>query len=178
MTTYDEIKEENLAMKRASLMLGSKFYKKWFKKETITAGEDNQMAKVYLGGTWNGALWRKDIIRMLDTRKVGYFDPIVKVWNEEAQKAEIKARETYEWVLYWITPEIKGVYSIAEAVDDSNKRPNNVLFGFEVVSCTDPWLKLDIELVKSLTAVGRMIECNGGRWFRQLFEVAEFLNKQ
>ena len=37
-------------------------------------------------------------------------------------------RETADFVLYGITNYIKGVYSIAEVVDDSNKRPGKTIF--------------------------------------------------
>ena len=173
----DDINKENRDMKWA-IWLQSR---PWFKGEEVKLGkqigEEKKMAKVFMGGTCGESVWRQDLVRMLKPG-AGYFDPVVEEWNEEAMKNEIKARETYEYVLYWITPEIRGVYSIAEVVDDSNKRPHKTLFGFEVDSCTTPGLKLDIQLVKSLTAVGKMVELNGGRWFRQLFEVAEYLNKQ
>lgn len=136
------------------------------------------MAKVFLGGTCSGSKWRADLIRMLDTKRIGYFDPVVSEWNAEAQAREIRERKTCEYVLYWITPEIKGVYSIAEVIDDSNKRPTGTLFGFDVISDIDPDLKLSIELVKSLAAVGKMVERNGGRWFKTLSEVSEYLNER
>lgn len=33
-------------------------------------------------------------------------------------------------LLYVITPKMTGVYSIAEAVDDSNKQPGRVVFSY------------------------------------------------
>ena len=135
------------------------------------------MSRIFLGGTHSGNPWRSELIRMLDEKKVGYFDPIVKDWNTEARIIELRERKTCEFVLYWITPEINGVYSIAEVIDDSNKRPLRTMYGFDVVSTIDSDLKLSDAMVKSLSAVGGMVVRNGGRWFRQLFEVADFLNK-
>jgi len=134
------------------------------------------MAKVFLGGTCAGSKWREDLIRMLDTKRIGYFDPVVPDWNAEAQAREVKERETCDYRLYWITPEMKGVYSIAEVVDDSNKRPTGTLFGFDVISTVDPAVSMPIEQVKSLAAVGKMVVRNGGRWFKTLAEVAKYLN--
>lgn len=90
---------------------------------------------------------------------------------------ELRERETCDYVLYWIVPEMSSVYSIAEVIDDSNKRPLRTMYGFDVVSTIDSELKLSDAMVKSLSAVGGMVVRNGGRWFRQLFEVADFLNK-
>lgn len=83
------------------------------------------MSKVFLGGTCNDSTWRDDLIPKL---KIDYFNPIVDDWNKEAQQEEIKERKNSDYVLYVITPKMSGVYSIAEVVDDSNKRPEKTLF--------------------------------------------------
>ena len=83
---------------------------------------------------------------------------------------EIKQREQCDCCLYVITPEMTGVYSIAEVVDDSNKRPDKTVFcvlndgGF-----TDGQMR-------SLNSVGEMVKRNGGRFFLSLGEVANYLN--
>lgn len=91
--------------------------------------------KVYLGGTWIHSNWRSCLKPLLH---IDYFDPIdskwnnrpnVPNWNIEVMKEEIKQKEECDIVLYVITPEHEGVYSsIAEAVDDSNKRPEKLIF--------------------------------------------------
>src|SRR5687768_12798989 len=81
--------------------------------------------EIFLGGTCNGSNWRDQLKPLLT---IEYFDPVVTDWNEEAQKREIEKRETCDLVLYVITPRMTGVYSIAEAIDDSNKRPEKTLF--------------------------------------------------
>lgn len=126
--------------------------------------------KVFLGGTTNNTDWRDQFIKKL---KIGYFNPVVDDWNEEAQNEEIKQRKECDFVLYVITPKMEGVYSIAEVVDDSNKRPDKTIF------C---WLKEDDNKefskhqIKSLDMVGKMVEENGGKWFKTLNDVAVFLN--
>jgi GH15 family glucan-1,4-alpha-glucosidase len=40
---------------------------------------------------------------------------------------ELRQRETCDICLYVITPKMTGVYSIAEVIDDSNKRPNKTV---------------------------------------------------
>lgn len=82
------------------------------------------MTKVFLGGTCAGSKWREELIPML---KIDYFNPVVPDWTEECYKEELKQREECDFVLYVITPQMRGVYSIAEVVDDSNKRPTKTM---------------------------------------------------
>lgn len=111
--------------------------------------------KVFLGGTCNESNWREKIIKNI---KIDYFNPVVKDWTPECQEEEIKQRNICDFVLYVITPKMTGVYSIAEVIDDSNKRPNSTIFCY---------LKLDeskyfeINQCKSLDMVGKMVEKNG-----------------
>lgn len=80
--------------------------------------------KVFLGGTCNESTWREILISML---KIDYFNPVVDNWDEEAQKNEMIEKENANYCLYVITPLMSGVYSIAEVVDDSNKRPEKTI---------------------------------------------------
>ena len=34
------------------------------------------MNRIFLGGTWNGTTWRKDLVRVLN--QIDYFDPVVE----------------------------------------------------------------------------------------------------
>lgn len=122
--------------------------------------------KVFLGGTCNESTWREKLIPML---KIDYFNPVVKDWKPENMKGEIEQREICDFVLYVITKEMIGAYSIAEVVDDSNKRPNKTIFcyldeGFSV------------EQIKSLSQVRKMIESNGAKTFSSIKEIANYLN--
>ncbi len=123
--------------------------------------------KVFLGGTCNESKWRDVLKKSLDAVSIDYFDPVVDDWNEEAQQREIRERKNCEYVLYTITPKMSGVYSIAEAVDDSNKRPDKVIF---VVVGKDG-NEFDEGQLKSLSQVGKMVEENGGKY---LFSENEF----
>lgn len=151
------------------------------------------MKKVFLGGTCNGSKWRDELIPMLD---IDYFNPVVADWNEGCYQEELRQREICDYCLYVITPRMTGVYSIAEVIDDSNKRPNKTLF---CVLKSDIKYRLDIRWneetekfcigqeeaekqfdegqMKSLDRVGRMVESNGGKYFKSLEEVASYLNK-
>lgn len=128
------------------------------------------MKKVFLGGTTNNSDWRDTLIKKL---KIDYFNPVVKDWNEAAQKEEIKQRKNCDYVLYVITPKMEGVYSIAEVVDDSNKRPEKTIFAYLL---DDDSKEFGKHQIKSLDMVGKMVKDNGGKWFKSLGEIADFLN--
>lgn len=142
--------------------------------------------KVFLGGTCNNSVWREKLIPMLECE---YFNPVVEDWTAECVEEEIRQRDECECCLYTITPSMTGVYSIAEAVDDSNKKPNKTIF---CVLSTDVSLgevndkcklyqypnektSFSIGEMKSLNQVGTMIEKNGGKYFNTLEDVAIFL---
>jgi len=129
------------------------------------------MKKVFLGGTCNESTWREYLIKLL---KIDYFNPVVPDWTPECMEEELRQRETCDFVLYTITPRMTGVYSIAEVVDDSNKRPEKTIFCL----LTYEWDKStwDHGQWKSLNQVGRMVERNGGKYFTDLHDVADYLN--
>lgn len=128
------------------------------------------MKKVFLGGTTNNSNWRDELIKSL---KIDYFNPVVKDWNEEAQKKEIKERKECDFVLYVITPKMEGVYSIAETIDDSNKRPEKTIFCYLLEDENKEFSKHQL---KSLDMTGKMVEENGGKWFKSLKEISTYLN--
>jgi hypothetical protein len=128
------------------------------------------MKKVFLGGTTNNSDWRDKLIKKL---KLDYFNPVVKDWNEAAQKEEIKQRKNCDYVLYVITAKMEGVYSIAEVIDDSNKRPEKTIFAYLL---DDDGKEFTKHQIKSLDMVGSMVEENKGKWFKSLEEIADFLN--
>lgn len=130
------------------------------------------MSKVFLGGTCGGSKWRSLIIPKL---KIDYFDPVVPDWNDEAYQRELKEREESDYCLYTITPKMAGVYSIAEVIDDSNKRPEKTLF---FIILQDGGAEFSKDQLKSLQAVGKMVETNGGKFFKKLDDLIEYLNKE
>lgn len=96
-------------------------------------------------------------------------------WNEEAQQTEIEKRETCDYVLYVITPKMKGVYSIAEVVEDSIKRPNKTLFCY--LNNYDN-LTFDEHQIKSLEMTKLMIENNGAKTFNNIYDIVTYLNEK
>lgn len=58
---------------------------------------------------------------------------------------------------------MKGVYSIAEVVDDSNKRPAKTIFAFLTNDGSDSF---DTSQIKSLEKVGEMVKKNGAQYIK------------
>jgi hypothetical protein len=128
------------------------------------------MKRVALMGTTNGSKWRDSFIPKLS---IEYFNPVVEDWNNEAQANELKERDRCDYVLYVITPFSNGWYSIAEAVDDSNKRPEKTLFVF---LHGDGCFNFTKGQVQSLQNVAKMVKANGGKHFLTLDDALTFLN--
>ena len=126
---------------------------------------------VFLGGTCANSTWRGLLIPKL---KIDYFNPVVENWDETCMAEEIRQRENCDYCLYVITPKMTGVYSIAEVVDDSNKRPEKTVF---CINQYDGMHSFTEHQMKSLNQVGEMVQKNGGRWLKNLNEVAAYLNE-
>ena len=128
-------------------------------------GKDKKI-KVALMGMCADSTWRDQLIPKLE---IDYFNPVVDDWTEDCMAEEIRQRETCDYVLYVITSDMTGVYSIAEVVDDSNKRPDKTVFCFTTYG-------FDKSQKKSLGQVKKMVKENGANVFDTLEEVAKFLN--
>jgi len=70
---------------------------------------------VGLFGTCNDSNWRNELIPQL---KVPFFNPVITdgSWNESCRQVEEQAKSRAHILLYVITPEMIGIYSIAELV--------------------------------------------------------------
>ncbi len=126
--------------------------------------------KVFLGGTCNGSQWRAKIKQELN---IDWFDPVVEDWTPECQEEEIRQRKTCDYCLYTITPAMTGFYSIAEVIDDSNKRPDKTIL---VVLDEDGDYSFNYSQLKSLQMVKRMVQDNGGTVWETLEGAAEYMN--
>lgn len=134
--------------------------------------EETYKRKVFLGGTCNNSTWRDELIPKLT---IDYFNPVVDNWTEECQKEEQKQRKNCSICLYVITPKMTGTYSIAEVVDDSNKRPKKTVL---VTLRTDSGNKFTDAQWKSLGEVSKMVLRNGGQYFDTLEAAANYINEK
>lgn len=125
--------------------------------------------KVFLGGTCNGYKWREDLIPKL---RCDYYNPVVENWTESDRLREVQERETADIVLYTITEDIEGVYSIAEVLDDSHRKPGRTIFCN--LCKNNPLLKEHMK--KSLVGVEKLLKRNDIQCFDNLDAVADYIN--
>lgn len=130
------------------------------------------MKRVFLGGTCNESTWRNVMMIHLNDDGLDYFNPVVDDWNEEARKNELLERETCDYCLYAITPKMTGTYSIAEVVDDSNKRPEKTIM---VMIRYDGKEQFEKGQWRSLSAVASLVKSNGGHVFDNCKSASVFM---
>lgn len=131
------------------------------------------MRKVFLGGTCNNSNWREYLIPMLS---IPYFNPVVAEWTPDDMEREIYERETCEYVLYVLTPYMQSIYSIAEVVQDSNKRPHRTILC--VLPQEEDGSCFDEHTHKALGQICSMVRNNGATILDSLEEVAYYVNQQ
>lgn len=129
--------------------------------------------RVFLGGTSNNTLWRDELIKLLEP-SITYFNPIVQTWTEECKTVELQERSNCDILLYVITPQMLGVYSIAELVEDSIKNSEKTIF---VRLKTYEGMSFEERAWSSLTSVEEMVKANGAKVFIDLEETATYINQ-
>ncbi len=128
--------------------------------------------KVYLSGVENGSKWRENLIPKL---KIEYYNPLSVPITEETITAMQNERNAADFLLYVVTPKMNDMFIISELTDESNKRPNKLIFCF---LSNDEEAEFNKHQIKSLNATGKMVRANGAIWFETMEEVVEFLNGQ
>lgn len=143
------------------------------------------MAKVFLGGTCSHSKWRDLLIEnkaMGAKLEIDYFNPVVVDWKPECQAEEIKQREECDYILYVITPRMSGVYSIAEVVEDSIKRPEKTIFAIINADTLDDVSQqithFSDSQLKSLKAVAGLVKRNGATVLNSLKQIRDYLNSK
>lgn len=125
--------------------------------------------KVFLGGTCAETSWREELRLSL---QVPSFNPVVEDWTEDYQEIERQEKDYKCNIhLYVITSAMKGVFSIAEAVQSSLTKGKITILhiipkGFNTHE------------LKSLNAVVDMIQRNGGIAYidNELMRTARIIN--
>jgi len=134
------------------------------------------MIKVFEGGTCNNSKWRDVLETKLDSacalNMIELFNPVVDDWNAEAQKREVLYKENCDFQLFVITPKMTGVFSIAEAIDCSNKNPEKCIF---CILQEDEGDAFTDGQMKSLIQTSKMIINNGGHAYASIKSVADYL---
>lgn len=88
-------------------------------QDKLIIDKEDKPQRFFLGGTTAGTGWRDEVIPELKKRELEFFDPRVEDWNDEARKKEEEEKEKCDTMLFLITPEMKGVFSVAEVINSS-----------------------------------------------------------
>lgn len=89
-------------------------------KFNVRIDEIEKPERFFLGGTCNGTTWREELIPELEKHGYTYFNPVVPDWTPECIEIEnIEKNEKCNTHLYILTPEMKGVYSVAEIINST-----------------------------------------------------------
>lgn len=143
-----------------------------YARDQYRSGKQGERISVFLGGTCNGSQWREQLIPMLDATGFNYFNPVVPNWTPECKAEEIRQRAECNVCLYTITPKMTGVYSVAEVVDDSNKRPRNTVLCILSEDDGHVWTESQ---ARSLDSVAALVRANGAAVFYRLDVAVEHL---
>lgn len=138
--------------------------------------------KIFLGGTCANSTWRDELIPELDKLGYSYFNPIVPDWTPECQEIEKKEKdENCDCHLYILTPEMKGVFSIAEIIDSAYTVRESG-FGCMLLGIMGDESSWGISQWKSLMAVLDMVnrisggsKSISGKVLKESCEILEFL---
>ena len=133
-----------------------------------------------MGGTCAETTWRQELINLYNKKydandKVEWFNPVVDDWTPECVENEYRMKNKSDYELYVITPQISGVFSIAEVVDASNKKPEKTIF-----CIIDEHMNKSFEesQLKSLKETENLIKANGANVFNDLNSICVFINSK
>lgn len=126
--------------------------------------------KVFLGGTTVNSKWRDEIKSLLT---IDYFDPVVDDWNEESRNIEKIEKSKCDVHLYTLTPEIQGIFSIAEATESANKMPERTIL---CILNEYGNSSFNEGMSRSMKAFIDLIESNNVKVFYSLEDTANYLN--
>jgi Holliday junction resolvase RusA-like endonuclease len=78
--------------------------------------------RIFLGGTIGTDDWRGDLEKLLKKEKINSFNPVASDWSLDRIPIEEDEKDNKcDFLLYVITHEMKGAYSLAEVVDSAYK---------------------------------------------------------
>lgn len=111
--------------------------------------------RVFLGGTNSEDNWKEKIIAALEKRGFEYYNP--EESEEDIETKNLIKDENCDSHLYVLTPELKGVYSIAEIINSSwEVREHN--FGSCIVGIMGSKEEWGEEMWESLESMIKMIK--------------------
>ncbi|GEM_PF-6332754 len=95
--------------------------------------------------------------------------------NELDVQEDITSRDDCDVLLYIVDATMNNLGDVIDVVNDSNHHPNKTIFCFSGETVKDK--NFNDHQVKSLNAIGKMVERNGAKWFPDIDLVLEHLKK-
>ncbi len=131
--------------------------------------------KVNLGGVCGTNNWRETFLKMITRNDIEFFNPVVKnwKWNNDTKKEKENRINSCDYLIYYLAPPMHGFSSVASLIDYSNKFPEKILFTY---SNEYENKKFTSHQIESLKVVEDIVRNNGGKVFKNLQEISEFLN--
>ena len=126
---------------------------------------------VFLGGTCADTNWRDELIGNLKNPDIA-FNPVVKDWTEEHQCIENEMKEKLPIHVFVFTPQMKGMYAVAEATVSVMDRTKVTIFCVLGSDSSDPQKSWSEEQCLSWAATQRLWMQKGGRFAWSLVNVA------
>ena len=133
---------------------------------------------VFLGGT-KDSNWRDDFIKKMHLKnsRIKCYNPIVENWTTECIELENLVKQHSRYHVYVITPNMSGVYSIAELIDSVHDHSKKVYFYIEQsdisnLSLVKIW---SIPQRNSLNAVSNLVKQHGGKVASSMEELVEMI---
>lgn len=127
--------------------------------------------KVFLIPTDKSYGWRDSLKKNAD---IEFYDVVSTQDQATSGNLELlqENREQCDYLLYVITPQLSDLDIISQLVDDANKNPGKTLFCFTE---NEGDKKFNSHQIKSLKAIGNMVNNNGARWIERFEGVISFL---
>jgi hypothetical protein len=87
--------------------------------------------KIFLGGTID-SVWRKEFISFLEDEHIDYYNPVItgRSWNLDDALEEERQKTICDQILFVITPNMKGFYSIWEMAAIAHLVPSKLVICF------------------------------------------------
>lgn len=132
---------------------------------------------VFLGGTLDSE-WRAKFLKLLEEKesKIKCYNPVVEKWTYESIVLENLVKQNAKYHVYVLTPNMMGVYSIAEMVDSAHEN------GVETYICIKHEDEKDGEsvywhpkMINSINAISNLLIRHGAHKASNLEELVNKL---
>jgi hypothetical protein len=96
-------------------------------QESYASPSNRSEPRVFIGGTCGGSTWRNSLISTLENYGIDYFNPATDDCTEESYQQEAYERSHDMVVVYVLSNDMEGIYTIGEIIDDCHECPNNLI---------------------------------------------------